>query len=102
MSTNDIEKVEVEVNGEKFVLKCPQGESDSYRRAARDVNIAIGEMQALTGNRLDLNKILSLVAINFCRDALAKDKEFEQKIKNSSEKFRKVVNQINAIGDDFS
>ena len=102
MSSDEIEKVEVEVHGERFTLRCTAGESDVYRRAAREVNKAIGDMQNLTGNKLELNKILSLVAVNFCHNLIAKDKEFENKLLAAKDQVKTIINRIDAIGDDFS
>lgn len=59
-------------------------------------------MQNLTGNKLELNKILSLVAVNFCHDLIAKDKEFENKLLAAKDQVKTIINRIDAIGDDFS
>ncbi|MCR4553403.1 MAG: cell division protein ZapA [Succinivibrionaceae bacterium] len=102
MSSEEIEKVDVEVHGEKFTLRCPAGEGDTFRRAAKDVNRAIGDMQNLTGNRLELTKILSLVAINFSHDLIMKEKEFDGRLVKARDQVKTIINKIDAIGDDFS
>lgn len=99
---NQTEKVELEIRGEKITIRCPLGESDSYRRAAKKVTEEIGNLQSLTGNRLDQAKVLSLVAVNFCHELMMKEKEFSNELATARKRVETIISQIDSIGENLS
>ena len=101
MEPTAVEKVEIEVQRKKFTISCKAGESDSFRRAAKAVNKDIQDMQSLTGNRLPLDQVLSLVAVNYCKENLAKDAEFKKEMDALKSKVNALIKKLDKIGADI-
>ncbi len=101
MESTGVEKVEIEILHKKFTISCKVGESDAYRKSAKEINEQVAEMQSLTGNRLPLESVLSLVAVNNCKEKLAKDAEFAKEISTLKSKVATLISKLDKIGADL-
>lgn len=102
MASDNVEKVEILIQSRKFTISCKAGESDSYVKAARLANEQIGEMQNLTGNRLPLDQVLSLVAVNHCRELACQKKDYEKQLGELKEQLKILAEKLDAVGADFA
>lgn len=102
MDTSGVEKVEIEVMHKKYTISCKAGESDSFKKAAKTVNNDIHEMQNLTNNRLPIEQVLALVAVNYCKDNLTRDVEMNRELTNIKSKVHSLVSKLDRVGADFS
>jgi cell division protein ZapA (FtsZ GTPase activity inhibitor) len=98
MDSTTVEKVEIEIQKKKFTISCKAGESDSFRRAAKTLNHDIAEMQSLTSNRLPIEQVISLVAVNYCKENLSKDAEFKKEMDAVKSKISSLMKKLDKIG----
>ncbi len=96
-----VEKVEIEIQQNKFTINCTTGESDAYRKAAKMLNRDIAEMQKLTNHRLPIEQVLGLVAVNYCKENLTKDTEFKKETDAFKSRVGSLMKKLDKIGADI-
>jgi cell division protein ZapA (FtsZ GTPase activity inhibitor) len=98
MDSTTVEKVEIEIQHNKFTISCKAGESDAFRKAARTLNRDIAEMQGLTSNRLPIDQVISLVAVNYCKENLSREADFRKEMDAVKNKVNSLMKKLDKIG----
>ncbi len=102
MDASTVEKVEIEVMHNKYTISCKTGESEAFKRAARMVNNDLKDMQNLTNNRLPLEQVLALLAVNYCKDGFSREAEMNKQLSSIKSKVHSLTSKLDKVGADFS